>query len=535
MGTLAHPVVIDTAREAARWLQLQGCTDLSADSRALVPKVGLLAYPGQRVDPRGQVNDLLLGDVSACLVEAEGMDAFGLNPERVAGVVGLKSLAGEIAHHFYGEPSLALPVVAVTGTNGKTSMVWWLSQALAANRQALNAADLLLKSEQQSESNRWQTPDIASNFKVHSLMIGTLGFGQVPQVSMGGLTTPDAVRLQSELAHAKQNGASSAAIEASSIGIVAHRLNGLHIAVAVFTNFTQDHLDFHGDMAAYWQAKRALFSWPGLRAAVVNIDDPKGAELSRQLQGQLDRWTYSTSTPARLSASRIECSPTGTSFCVTETQAHGPHKQSLIQTSALGLFNVSNLLGVIATQRALGISLDAACGCLPGLQGVPGRLEVVTAPHGPLTIVDYAHTPDALTQALRALRPVAQARGGELWCVFGCGGDRDPGKRPQMARACELGADQVVLTSDNPRNENPAQIAAQVVLGFQQPKRVPVELDRAKAIADTVTRAKHTDVVLIAGKGHERHQEIANVRHSFCDQEHAQLALLRLQPTQSSP
>jgi UDP-N-acetylmuramoyl-L-alanyl-D-glutamate--2,6-diaminopimelate ligase len=305
-------------------------------------------------------------------------------------------------------------------------------------------------------------------------------------------------------------------------------LDGTHIRVAVFTNFTQDHLDYHGDMATYWAAKAALFAWPGLQAAVINIDDAKGALLSQQLQGgPLDVWTCSRRGPARLQARALP-SGQGLAFDVIE----GGSVQTL-HTGLMGEYNMDNLLGVIGSLRALGFDLVQAVQACAQLSAVPGRMERVTldlpdaqaSPPCPLVIVDYAHTPDAIAQALGALRSQATLRGGRLWCVLGCGGDRDASKRPLMAAAAEAAADQLVLTSDNPRSESPAAIVAAMVQGLSRPQSVRIQLDRALAIADAVAQSAAQDVVLVAGKGHESEQDILGVRHPFSDVAQAQTAL----------
>jgi UDP-N-acetylmuramoyl-L-alanyl-D-glutamate--2,6-diaminopimelate ligase len=392
-----------------------------------------------------------------------------------------------------------LQVLAVTGTNGKTSTAWWLAQALSST---------VLQ-------------------KVCGL-VGTLGVGRLPHLITTGMTTPDPVLLQHQFQQFAGDGVTHCAIEASSIGLAEHRLDGTHIRVAVFTNFTQDHLDYHGDMARYWSAKAALFAWPGLQAAVINIDDAQGALLAQQLQsGSLDVWTCSRRAPARLQA-RALTSGQGLAFDVIE----GDTVQTL-HTSLIGDYNMDNLLGVIGSLRALGVDLAQAVQACAQLTAVPGRMErvffdVSGAPAdvtSPMVVVDYAHTPDAITQALAALRSQATLRGGRLWCVLGCGGDRDASKRPLMAAAAEAAADQVVLTSDNPRSESPEAIVAAMVQGLSRPQSVHIQLDRALAIADTVAQSAAQDVVLVAGKGHESEQEIRDVRHPFSDVAQAQTAL----------
>jgi UDP-N-acetylmuramoyl-L-alanyl-D-glutamate--2,6-diaminopimelate ligase len=275
-------------------------------------------------------------------------------------------------------------------------------------------------------------------------------------------------------------------------------------------------------MDAYWQAKAELFRWPGLRAAVVNIDDVHGASLVGNLVetgvGALDIWTVSAEgAPARLRAEDVGYDAQGLHFSVVEQGAATQH----LSTQLIGQYNVANLLGVLGTLRALGLSLEDAVQACTGLDSVPGRMERLSVPGHPLAVVDYAHTPDALDKALAGLRPLAQQRGGALWCLFGCGGDRDNAKRPMMAAVAEAQADHVVVTSDNPRSEKPAAIISQILLGLAKPEAAQVEPDRAKAIADTLAQARPEDVVLLAGRGHEAWQEIAGERIAFSDRAHA--------------
>ncbi|RZI75042.1 MAG: UDP-N-acetylmuramoyl-L-alanyl-D-glutamate--2,6-diaminopimelate ligase, partial [Variovorax sp.] len=354
------------------------------------------------------------------------------------------------------------------------------------------------------------------------------GIGVPPDLTYTGLTTPDPVMLQRELRGFVARGFGACAIEASSIGIAERRLDGCEIRVAVFTNFTQDHLDYHGSMDAYWQAKAELFRWPGLRAAVVNIDDLHGATLVANLldtgAGALDVWTVSAAgAPARLVARDIGYGIDGLRFSVAE-QGGGVEQLS---TQLIGEYNVANLLGVIGALRSLGLSLTDAVQACTDLGSVPGRMERITAPGQPLAVVDYAHTPDALDKALAGLRPLAKQRGGALWCVFGCGGDRDPIKRPMMAAVVEKQADRVVVTSDNPRSENPSAIISQILLGLARPEAAQVESDRARAIAGTLAQAAPEDVVLLAGRGHEAWQEIGGEKIAFSDRVHAADALAR--------
>ena len=482
--------------QAVQWLRARVTGALQTDSRQVQPGDGFIAWPGAATDGRSHVQDALVRGAAACLVEHEGVDAFALDGTDTATLPRLKQATGLIAAEWFGAPGDALAVVAITGTNGKTSTAWWLAHALSKlQHDALSPCAL----------------------------VGTLGIGMLGRLESTGMTTPDPVRLQQAFRQFVDAGVRACAIEASSIGLAEHRLAGTPIRVAVFTNFTQDHLDYHPSMDAYWQAKRALFDWPGLQAAVVNIDDPHGAELHSALAGRgLDVWSISMHQHARLQAQGVAWGDSGLRLDVVE----GAEKRTL-QTTMIGDYNVSNLLGVIAAQRALGVPLAQAVAACTQLLPVPGRMERLVAPGQPLVAVDYAHTPDALEKALQALRPLAAERGGQLWCVFGCGGDRDASKRPLMGAAAQHHADAVVVTSDNPRSEVPGHIIHQILLGTIAGETVHTEPDRAAAIAQVLAEADARDVVLIAGKGHEEYQETAGVRQPFSDMAHARAALER--------
>jgi len=505
---------------AALWLKERVQGALHADSRPVGAGDGFIAWPGAATDGRRHVASALAQGAAACLVEQQGAEAFGFDgDERIASYPGLKAATGPIASAFYDNPSAALEVLAVTGTNGKTSTAWWLAESLSTL-----AVPGGVRAPRLDGSAERGVPSPCA-------VMGTLGIGVPPQLVYTGLTTPDPVMMQRELRALVERGFGACAIEASSIGIAERRLDGARIAVAVFTNFTQDHLDYHGSMDAYWQAKAELFRWPGLRAAVINIDDVHGASLCANLLeagiGALDVWTVSAAgAPARLMARDVGYDAQGLRFSVAE---HDNDAVERMSTGLIGQYNVANLLGVLGTLRALGLSLAQAVAACSRLTSVPGRMERVGAADAnaaaPLAVVDYAHTPDALDKALAGLRPLAQQRGGALWCVFGCGGDRDPIKRPMMAAVAERQADRVVVTSDNPRSENPDAIISQVLLGLARPEAAQVQPDRAAAIADAIAQAAPQDVVLLAGKGHEAWQEIAGQRIPFSDRTHALDAL----------
>jgi UDP-N-acetylmuramoyl-L-alanyl-D-glutamate--2,6-diaminopimelate ligase len=504
---------LDSPPQAARWLRRCGAVALVTDHREAAPGRAFLAWPGARHDARRHLAEALRAGAPACLAEADGSGTALETPlheapyaARLALVHGLKAHVGEIADAFHGRPSERVQVIAATGTNGKTSISWWIAQAEAA-------------------------------LGARCGVIGTLGIGEPPHaMAAGTLTTPDAVRVHEALADFERRGLARCAIEASSIGIVEHRLAGLKLEIAAFTNLTQDHLDYHGTMAAYWAAKRSLFDWPGLRAAVVNVDDDHGRALDRELAARpgLERWPVALldgrgGPEARLVAADVRHDAgTGLAFTLRERATPGGAtvRACPVSTAVVGRFNVHNLLVVAGVLRALGHPLDAVAQALGAVQPVPGRLQRVEgAPDAPTVVVDYAHTPDAIEQVLAALRPLAQARGGRLWCVVGCGGNRDAGKRPLMAARAEAGADHLVLTSDNPRDEPPRLILAHMASGLANPDAVRVIEDRRAAIAQVVQQAEAADVVLLAGKGHEATQEIAGVKHPFSDLAEAKAAL----------
>ena len=486
---------------AARWLSSWVTGALRTDSRQVQPGDAFIAWPGYATDGRQYVKQALANGASTCLVEAEGIEAFGFEDARVATLPQLKAATGLIASAYYRQPSGALRVVATTGTNGKTSTAWWTAQSL-------------------------------TQLGTRCGVVGTLGIGEPPfpghheeRIEFTGLTTPDPVLLQQGFRRMVDQGFGACAIEASSIGIVEQRLAGTAIEVALFTNFTRDHLDYHGGMEAYWAAKRDLFGWPGLRAAVINVDDPQGAKLVADLAGQgLTLWTVSVTGEARLRAEGVAYRDGGLAFDVVEGLQRAPVASTLI-----GDYNVNNLLVVIGGLRALGVPLPAAARVAERVTPVPGRMQRVRGDaRMPEVVVDYAHTPDALEKVLAALRPLAAARGGRLWCLFGCGGNRDATKRPLMGEIAARLADRVVVTSDNPRREPAQAILDQIVAGIPHNAvalKTEVQVDRRIAIQQAVTTAMLNDVILIAGKGHEDYQEIDGVKHPFSDATEAASAL----------
>jgi UDP-N-acetylmuramoyl-L-alanyl-D-glutamate--2,6-diaminopimelate ligase len=401
---------------------------------------------------------------------------------------GLRSQVGEIAARFYGRPSESLRVVGVTGTNGKTSIVQLLASAL-------------------------------DQLGAKAATIGTLGAGMVGAIDSGERTTPDAISVHALLAQFRAAGATDVAMEVSSHALDQGRVNAVAFGLAVFTNLTRDHLDYHGDMSAYGAAKSRLFTWPGLRTAIINVDDEFGRVLASGLAGAVTCLRYSSEgNAAEIRASAIRTGGEGLRFVLST-----PWGEAEVATPLLGRFNVANLLAVAGSLGAFGYSFAQIHNVLPQLRPVAGRMNRLGGERElPLVVVDYAHTPDALEQALTSLR--AHCRG-RLICVFGCGGDRDQGKRPQMGGIAERLADRIIVTDDNPRSENGDFIVTQILAGLARPHAATVQRDRAQAIALALHEARYGDVVLIAGKGHEPYQEIAGVRHPFDDLDVARRAL----------
>ena len=402
---------------------------------------------------------------------------------------GLHAFVGEIASRFFGRPSEAMRVLGVTGTNGKTSTVQLLAQAL-------------------------------EHLGHRAATIGTLGAGLHGQLREGERTTPDAIAVQQLLAEFRRDGATHVAMEVSSHALEQGRVAATAFEVAAFTNLTRDHLDYHGSMEAYGAAKAKLFVWPGLKAAAINIDDAFGRELARKLPAGVRGWRLSsTGDPqADVVASDIATSAEGVAFNVRT-----PWGEKRMRSRLLGRFNVANLLAVIGCLGALGESFERIAGAIEALEPVNGRMNRIGGLHGlPLVVVDYAHTPDALEQALTALRAHCEAR---LVCVFGCGGERDAGKRPQMGGIAERLADAVIVTDDNPRGEDGDAIVAQILAGMTRPQAAIVQRDREAAIRSALKMAHTGDVVLIAGKGHETYQEGAGGKRAFDDMAIARLAL----------
>jgi UDP-N-acetylmuramoyl-L-alanyl-D-glutamate--2,6-diaminopimelate ligase len=490
---------------------------MTSDTRTLRAGDVMLAYPvgnsRQLTDNRGHIAKALSLGAALVLYEPSGLSEelkTVCKDSRCHAVTDLAQQAGEIAANWYGHPSESMRVVGITGTNGKTTVSQWLSQAMHSADQP-------------------------------SGVIGTLGAGLVNGLTMTGFTTPDAARMQSLLKDIQKNGAHSVAVEVSSHALDQGRVNGTHFDTVVITNLSQDHLDYHGDMKEYAAAKKRILDLPGVKHVVVNADDSFGQECLKYLAKKMSDtnitvWTYANKSENLLSlpcfakqsirkilATDLQMNDQGMKFqLIIDGEDVG-----LVQSRIVGAFNVSNALAVFACLLAGEKTIKSAKNSIEALQTVQGRMELVprVTAQQPMAVIDFAHTPDALEQVLKTLRDIAQQRAGQLWCVFGCGGDRDALKRPIMGRIAESIADHVMVTSDNPRSEVPEKIMADILSGFEMPEKAQVNADRATAILQTIRQAKPEDVILIAGKGHEETQEIAGKKHPFSDRVHVQLAM----------
>ncbi|QRM20687.1 UDP-N-acetylmuramoyl-L-alanyl-D-glutamate--2,6-diaminopimelate ligase [Dechloromonas sp. TW-R-39-2] len=481
---------MSTPREILDRLEALGVVPrgVADDSRQVMPGDVFLAYPGDLADGRRYIDNAI--ERGAVAVVWQPGDGFAWNPALTVAnlaVDALRPLAGPLAHAVYGHPSEGLSLIAITGTNGKTTISQFVARAYAKP----------------------------------CAVIGTLGAGFPGALVETGFTTPEATTLMRYLADFREQRAAACALEASSIGIEEGRMNGARVDIAIFTNFTRDHLDYHGSMEAYAAAKAKLFAWPRLRTAIINLDDELGLKLVRETTamrvlgyaiGEAKR-----DFPALVRAEELVETPFGQRFMLVL-----PNGRAVVDTALVGRYNVSNLLAVAAVLHDGGMQAGEVARRIAELTPPPGRMERIGGHGEPLVVVDYAHTPDALENALGALRSVADARGGRLVVVFGCGGDRDKGKRPQMGGVAEQRADHALVTSDNPRSEAPLAIIDDVLSGMTG---ADVEVDRAAAIRRAILAADQRDVILLAGKGHETYQEVAGVRTPFSDVEQAQAAL----------
>jgi UDP-N-acetylmuramoyl-L-alanyl-D-glutamate--2,6-diaminopimelate ligase len=460
-------------------------TGLSSRAQAVRSGDLFLALSGRRTHGVNYLSEALARGAAAVAWEpAAGIaPPASLDDIPLIAIDHLTPQVGVIADRFFGQPSRELSMIGVTGTDGKTSVSHFLAQALDEPGQRCG-------------------------------LIGTLGYGLYGRLEAGEHTTPDAVRLHAELARLRAQGAAAAVMEVSSHALDQYRVSGVAMDVAILTNLTRDHLDYHADAASYAGAKRRLFQMPGLRHAVVNADDPFGLELARSLDPTVNVLGYGT-RPSPLSPDQmVQASDIGSTASGLRFRVRTPTSEGVVESTLLGRFNVSNLLATLAALLMLEMPLARALARLQRTCGAPGRMEAHGGGDRPLIVVDYAHTPAALAQVLIALREHCRGR---LWCVFGCGGDRDRGKRPLMGQVVERHADEAIVTDDNPRTEPPAAIIAQILAGVSDHGDMHVIHDRAEAIGYAVSHAQPGDIVLVAGKGHEQMQITGTEQRPFSD------------------
>jgi UDP-N-acetylmuramoyl-L-alanyl-D-glutamate--2,6-diaminopimelate ligase len=486
---------------------------VSADSRQIQSGDIFFAYPvghGNALrDGRQFIDAALENGAAAVVFDPVGPGAQYINYPQCIAVENLAEKAGELSAQWYGYPSKQLKVIGVTGTNGKTTITQWLAQAL-------------------DESNH------------RTAVLGTLGAGFLDSLTQTGYTTPDAPKLQTQFKELLNAGAKQAVMEVSSHALHQNRVAGTQLNCAVFTNLTQDHLDYHGSMANYGEAKVKLFALLGLEHAIINLDDAFGREIAVQLlaEGSVQVWGYTIAQSAlqgfekfgdrlqRIYAKDSVFNGAGYDSLFTYERVGS----NTLHVPVLGEFNLSNALAVWAVLLSQGLSCDEASKRVSQLRPVLGRMELIQVgkqqkSESLLVVVDYAHTPDALQKTLQVLSPIAKQRDGKIWCVFGCGGDRDTGKRSQMGVVAQQYADHIIITSDNPRSEDPQVIIEMIRSGIdQESSNVQIVIDRAAAIMAAIRNAAPRDIVLVAGKGHETTQEINGKKFDFSDQEHIRLA-----------
>ncbi len=460
---------------------------ITNDSRTVTKNTLFLAFPGERVDGRDYITKAIeMGAAAVCYenlsphpsplpTTGEGVAMRNFqNPSASEGenillipIENLKQKQAIIAARFYDFPGKKLKVIGVTGTNGKSSVTHYIAQALGNNFCAV---------------------------------IGTLGYGFLPNLIKTVNTTPDALELQKILFELKNQGAKIIAMEVSSHGLVENRVENMLFDTAVFTNLTQDHLDFHGTMENYQAAKELIFKLPGLKNAVINIDDVAGKYYAEKYKNKLNMITFSviTNKDADIVVEKLVATHHGFDINIKTPWGNGAFHLPL-----LGKFNIQNSLGVLGVLGILAIPFEIILKQLSQLQNVTGRMQLYEHNNAPRVIVDFAHTPDALENILTTLRTHCD---GKLWCIFGCGGDRDRTKRPKMGKIAAAFCDQIVITNDNPRSESPEQIAAEILGGIADKAKAHIKLDRHEAIQFAIQSADVNDLIIVAGKGHETEQ-----------------------------
>lgn len=493
LSTLLAPFVTDVST----LLECQ-LTDISMDSRRVMRGGVFLALANASADRLKHIKQAVERGVFAVLIEADsplGQTEQAILSESAVMAYPISDLAqqaGYIASRFYQHSSKRMTVIAVTGTNGKTSVSQFIAQALEAAGFACG-------------------------------VIGTMGAGRVSDLELTGLTTPDPVTTQRLLAGFELEGCQYVVMEASSHALQQGRLNSVDIDIAVLTNLSRDHLDYHQTMEHYAAAKMRLFEMSSIRCAVINSNDAFGESVLKRVANNIQIITYSSEKSATIFTTQIHCHVDGLTLDLRLFD-----QSYSIELPILGRFNADNLLATMGVLIALELDINTVLNALSHCHSVTGRMQALTQSGLANVIIDYAHTPDALEQALKSLR-VHLPDNGELWCVFGCGGDRDKGKRPLMGQVAEQQADRVIVTDDNPRTEDHIQIVSDILAGCQQPDEIYIEHDRRAAIAFAITHSKPTDIVLVAGKGHEAYQEINHVKYPFSDAQVIQQIQTQLQ------
>lgn len=462
-------------------------TGLALDSRLVSSGYLFFAYKGTHLDGRHFISDAITNGARIILAEADSdqVDYYLKDKLPIVRIPRLGQKVSQIAANFYGNPTKSLRIIGITGTNGKTSCSHFIASAL-------------------------------QSLGIPCGIIGTLGSGIYGNIKLGSLTTPDAITLQATFAEFVQQGVQVVVMEVSSHSIDQGRINDILFEVGIFTNLTRDHLDYHGDMETYGAVKKRLFDNPLLQHAVINADDVFGQTLIQSLHSDKPVFAYSAYPSEQSIVPIVHANDVRLDMTGLHARVQTPWGSGELSVSLIGQFNLSNVLAVLTTLCVFRIPFNDALLSLRQLKPVPGRMQTVGGHNGPLIIVDYAHTPDALEKVLLALKPHCQ---GHLYCLFGCGGDRDKGKRPLMAKIAEQYADRVIVTDDNPRHEDPRQIVMDIMRGFMRPNDVIVQHDRSKAIEDIIQCAVSGDCVLIAGKGAETYQQIGDTKIPFSDVE----------------
>lgn len=487
LETLIEPAELDLLID----VQVHG---LAQDSRYVESNYMFVAFAGQTTHGLFHAKEAVKRGASIILWDDEFEEGAEIINEVSSEVLclqcpGLREKIGDIASRFYGQPTDDMYVVGITGTDGKTSISHFIAQCL-------------------------------DGIRARCGVLGTLGNGFIGQLGYTGLTTVGAVDVHRSFAELKAKGATRAVMEVSSHGLDQGRINGVKFDVVLFSNFSQDHLDYHETLEKYAEAKSKLFSMPGLRLAVINLDDAFGLELAEKCKKRFCVWGYSMQEDVSellpyadfiVHARNVETSSAG-----FRLKVHTPKGDAVLNINLLGSFNISNVLATLCTLLVSNVQLDQAIARLATLKSIAGRMEVLAVKGKPVVIIDFAHTPKGLESACRAVK---EHYSGKLWCVFGCGGDRDKGKRPAMAKVAEQFADKVVLTSDNPRHEDPQTIIDEILEGFENCALVDIVADRKHAITHAIEQAKEGEVVLIAGKGHERSQIVGDTHIAFDDRQ----------------